>query len=74
MNKPGYKTTEFYVVIGASALSLAMASGWLTPDQAEVVKGQTAQAIQAGADFVAALTPLVGMVAYVWSRTRVKTS
>jgi len=70
--KPGYKTTEFWLVVVASVLSVAVAAGVLTGEQAQQITDNTAQVFDALAGLAAALTPLVGTAMYVWSRTRVK--
>lgn len=72
--KPGWKTTEFWVVVVAAVLSVAVAAGVVTPEQATGIKDAVAQTIDAVANLVSVLTPLVGLVAYVWSRTKVKTN
>jgi hypothetical protein len=74
MDKPGWKTTEFWIVVVAAVLSVAVAGGYVTPDQAVGIKDAVAQTIDAVTDLVGVLTPLVGLVTYVWSRTKVKTN
>jgi hypothetical protein len=66
-NKPGYKTTEFYVTIATLAITLAAASGKVS--QADV-PGLNAAAGQA----ISSIIGLVTAIAYIWSRTKVKSS
>jgi hypothetical protein len=71
--KPGWRTTEFWVVVAAAVLSIGTAMGLVTPDQAAEIENATAAVIDSITQLVGALTPLLGVVAYVWSRTKVKT-
>ncbi len=73
MEKPGWKTTEFWLVVLGSLLTVAVAAGWITPEQSTQISDAAAQVIEAVAALVAALMPLISVVAYVWSRTKVKT-
>ncbi len=72
--KPGWKTTEFWVVVVSSLLAVGVAGGYVTPDQATSATNATGQAFEAAMKLVEALVPIVGPVVYVWSRTRIKQS
>lgn len=60
MGKPGFKTSEFWLMVAASILGILMASG-------VIVEGSIWYQIVGGA--IAVLSGL----GYTWSRTRVKT-
>lgn len=70
--KPGWKTTEFLVVIVGSVLSILVGAGVLSGSEAQEITTATTEVINALAGLVAALAPIVGTVAYIWSRTKVK--
>lgn len=70
--KSGIKTTEFWMVIVASLLAVVTAAGILTPTEATEIENATASVINSVTELVTALTPLIGVVSYVWSRTKVK--
>lgn len=70
--KAGWKTTEFWVVIVSSVVAVAVAAGYLRPDDASAITDSTAQVFEAVARLVEVLAPIVGPLAYVWSRTKIK--
>jgi len=77
--KAGIKTSELFVVILGALGSVLVGTGTLTPDEAvnineagQVVANETVQLIDAFTKFATALSPILGSVAYVWSRTKVK--
>lgn len=70
--KPGYKTTEFYIVIIGSVLSIAVAAGVLSGQEAQEITIASTEVINALTALAGALAPILGTVAYIWSRTRVK--
>lgn len=70
--KAGWKTTEFWVVIVSSVVAVAVASGYLRPDDAENITSATAQVLEAVARLVEVLAPIAGPLVYVWSRTKIK--
>ncbi len=70
--KAGFKTTEFLVVIITSVVSIAVAAGVLSGDEAQEITSASAEVINALADLAGALAPIVGGVTYIWSRTKVK--
>lgn len=72
--KAGWKTTEFWMVVAAAVLSVAVAAGYIGVEQSQQISDAVAQVINAVAALVAALAPVVGAVAYVWSRTKIKTN
>lgn len=72
--KSGFFTTEFWVVVVSSLLAVAVAAGYIAPEQATQVTNATAQVLTAIADLVKVLAPIVGPLVYVWSRTKVKTA
>lgn len=74
MYKSGWKTTELLVVVVTAALSVLIAMGYVTPDQAAEIESALVETIDAVTRLVGALSPIVGAVVYVWSRTKVKTS
>ena len=43
MEKPGWKTTEFYVAVAAQLAGLGILFGWVTPEQLDTIKSATAQ-------------------------------
>ncbi len=61
--KPGYKTTEFYAMIANTILSVLAAVGIIS--HAEVT--------ELNALVTPLITAVLGIVAYIWSRTSVKT-
>lgn len=67
--KPGYKTTELYVTLITTLIAVLVATGTLSPEEGEDLKGAINSAIQAALALAGALTP----IAYVISRTYVKT-
>ena len=72
IQKPGYLTTEFWLVMVAALLSVAVAGGYLAPEQSSQIGDAVAQAINAISNLVSVLTPLISIVVYVWSRTKIK--
>lgn len=68
-NKPGWKTTEFYVTLVAQALAIAVLLGYLRADHAADLNNALAQSIQAVAGLVASV---LTAWKYVSSRTEVK--
>jgi hypothetical protein len=72
--KSGWQTSEFWLVLVTAVLSVVVAAGFLTPEQSVQINDSLAQIIKAVADLVTVLGPIVGTVAYVWSRTKVKTN
>lgn len=70
--KPGYKTTEFYLVIISSVLAVAVAAGYVSSGEATEISNSAAQVIEAVSKLVGALAPVISVVSYVWSRTKVK--
>ncbi len=72
--KAGWKTTEFWTVVVSSVLAVAVAAGYLTGDQATEISSGVVDVINAVTKLIGVLAPVVGVVTYVWSRTRVKTS
>lgn len=70
--KSGWKTSELVVVVVAAFLSVVVALGYVTPEQAVEVEGAVAEAIAAITHLIGVLAPILGGVAYVWSRTKVK--
>lgn len=62
--KPGVKTTEFWLTLGAQLPGLLLIFGF-TPEQASDLANAAAQV-------GATLFSLVSLVAYIWSRVRVK--
>lgn len=72
MEKPGWKTSEFWVVVVAALLSVAVALGLVTPAESVEIENAVSAVIDSITQLVSALTPLIGVVAYVWSRTKVK--
>ena len=59
--KEGYKTTELWVTVFATAFALLQSYGMLSADEAE-----------AWLKLVSALIAVVPSVVYIWSRTVVK--
>lgn len=74
MQKPGWKTTEFWAVVVLAVLSVAVAAGVITPEQSEQISNAVVQTIDAVANLVSVLAPLAGVIMYIWSRTMVKTN
>jgi hypothetical protein len=72
MPKPGWKTSELVVVVVAAILSVVVATGYISPEQAIEVESAVAEIIDAITRLVGALAPIVGGLTYVWSRTKVK--
>lgn len=77
--KPGYKTSELFVVILGAIGSVLVGAGTLSPDEAtqineagQVVASEAVQLVDAVTRFVQTLAPLVGSAVYAWSRTRIK--
>jgi hypothetical protein len=68
--KAGWKTTEFWVVVIAAVLSIAVAGGYITVEESEAINNAIVQTIDAVTNLIGVLLPIV----YVWSRTKVKTS
>lgn len=64
-NKPGWKTTEALVPVAAGVLGSLVSFGVLTPDDQTAALAVIERAIGAG-------VALVGMVAYLWGRIRIK--
>lgn len=63
--KPGYKTTEFWLTLVTTVASLAVALGYVTPDQ-------SAQAQTAIGQIVGGVVALVGLVRYIAGRETAK--
>jgi len=76
MNNPksGIATTEFWVIVVSSLLAVAVAAGYVSPEQAGQVTDATAQVLNSIAELIKAVAPVAGPVMYVWSRTKVKTA
>ena len=70
--KPGYKTSELYVIIGGMLLSVAVGGGWLSNDQAQAISEATGQTATAITHLVTVMAPVAAAIAYTWSRTRIK--
>lgn len=70
--KSGFKTTEFIMAAVVSILGLLVAAGVLSPAESTEIQNASAQVIQAVADLVAVLAPVLSVIVYTWSRTRVK--
>lgn len=65
--KSGWKTSEFWVSIGASLLGIMVVMGWITTD----VQSELLVAIEKIAGGVIAA---VAAISYIFSRTKVKAS
>jgi hypothetical protein len=70
--KTGIKTTEFWLVVVSSIVAVLVAAGVIDPTQGADLETAVGEVINAVINLVAVLTPLVGVVSYVWSRTKVK--
>jgi uncharacterized membrane protein YciS (DUF1049 family) len=63
--KSGIKSSEFYVTLGSTIVSLLVMSGYLAADQASETAELIAQAI-------AGIVALGSIVSYIYSRTALK--
>lgn len=71
--KSGIKTSEAWVTIGAAIISILVASGVLTPDDAVNFDSALAESIQALEKLIGVAGPLFAAGVYTWSRTKIKT-
>lgn len=69
MQKPGYKTTEFWISVVNALLMIAVGFGVINAEQQDELSGAIGQAIVAGFALVAAIVPVIE---YIRSRTAVK--
>ena len=67
MNKPGWKTTEFWITGGANIIGLLALGGIFSPENTPAVTENFTQAV--GSVFA-----IIANVSYIWSRTKVKQS
>ncbi len=74
LQKPAVKSTELWMTLVGAVLSVAMVLGYVTPGESEEITGAVSQVIKAVEILLVALAPVIPVVAYVWSRTRVKDS
>jgi len=72
MQKPGWKTSEFWLVVASAVLTVAVAGGYITIEQSQQINSALAETINAVAELVTALMPVAGLVMYIWSRAKVK--
>ena len=74
MEKPksGWFTSEIIVVIVGAILSVVVALGYLSPAEVAGIESSLVEAIDAVTRLIGALAPIIGGVAYIWSRTKVK--
>lgn len=70
----GIFTSEFYVIVIAAIVSVAVGAGYLSQDQATEINSAAVQLINAIVEVVKVLAPIFGAAVYAWSRTKVKTS
>ena len=71
MDKPGIKTTEFWIAVIAQLIPLLVMFGVLTADEGSALADAVSKAVAAVVALVAAVWPIV---AYIKSRTAVKTA
>lgn len=69
MDKPGYKTTEFWISAVNALLMIGVGFGVINAEQQDELSGAIGQAIVAGFALVAAIVPVIE---YIRSRTAVK--
>lgn len=63
MDRPGIQTTEFWVTVGMIVLSALVATGVISDNDAN----------ELGELLTPLITAAIPVVAYIWSRTKVKT-
>jgi hypothetical protein len=69
--KAGYKTTEFWLAVGAQLIPVLALTGILSNEEAEALNSALVEAVKVGGAFVFALLPVWK---YIDSRAKVKDS
>ena len=67
--KAGYKTTEFWLAVGAQLIPVLVLTGVLSNEESEALNSTLVEAVTVGGAFVVALLPVWK---YIDSRAKVK--
>lgn len=67
--KEGWKTTEFWLTLGAQVIPLLVLTGILSNQEATAVQDAWAKAVEAVFAFIASVVPIA---VYVYGRAKVK--
>lgn len=67
--KSGWRTSEFWLTVGASVVALLVLLGFVTTEEGELIKSQLVQVVALGGPFLVALSSLV---VYIWGRVQIK--
>jgi hypothetical protein len=70
--KPGFKTSEFLVIVVGALASVLVGGGILSPEESQEITNATAEVINAVTELVKVIAPVFGASIYAWSRTKVK--